>query len=399
MGAPPQRRTKNGGIITLVTLAGILFSSYAVAAGPDAPMTTQRALGMVAFIAAFGAGQAMKWRKTHPGTVMAAVGAGAVILPLDPLGTLIAMVWFIPQASRPKAIAAGAFGGVVTAMAFFHDWLRPDEHKIFSYSMTTGHQTVLTGTGYIAVAVAVWAVALTIALVRRYRADAAQKEHVAAQLRGQIERQEERDLIAREMHDTVAHGLSVISLHASALEVGTSDPAAIESARAVRQLANRGLGELRSLIGSLRDSTVDGYAGAATPPSALSRIIDESRRAGIRIQDHIDIRGADALASTAASAIYRIVQESVTNAVRHAPSSPITVTVVGGPQDGITVVVASWLEKGHRSAVGASSGIMGMQERARALGGDLRAGVEHDMWVVRAGLPWRPAEVGNGGVR
>ena len=388
--------------VVVVIFAGTLFSVFVVDNGATG-MTPAHVWGLFGILASIGAGVAMVWRVRRAWPVMWAVGTAALVLPLDPIGTLLAMGWAIPTASRRRAVIAAGWGFLVTAVTLGRDMLRDHSSAIFEMTdRGTGESLRLTPPGYVIVTLAWWGAVVALGVVRRYRADSAQdraraaeNEQVAAQLRGHIERQEERDLIAREMHDTIAHELSVISLHASALEVGTDDEAAKTSARAVRRLANRGLGELRSLIGSLRDSTVDGYAGAQKSTEALVRIVDEARAAGVRVQDHIDIRGGDGLASTASSAIYRIVQESMTNAVRHAPSSPVTVTVTGSPHDGITVVVASWLESEAVNTVGAGSGVIGMQERARALGGELRAGVEYDMWVVRARLPWRAAIEGN----
>ncbi|GAA2237241.1 hypothetical protein GCM10010401_06720 [Rarobacter faecitabidus] len=391
--------------VSSVIFLGTAFSAFAAESSGDSHgLTARAAWAFLGVLASTGAGTVMVWRARYSWTIMWWVGVAALVLPLDPLGTLLAMGWVIPSTTRRRAVLAAAWGALVTVVALGRDFLRHPPHVLFSMKdYDTGVESRLPLLGYVVVAIMMWGIGAALGLVRRYRADsvrsqtrAAETEQVAVRLRSQLERQEERDLIAREMHDTIAHELSVISLHASALEVVTQDEAAKTSARAVRRLANRGLGELRSLIGSLRDSTVDGYVGPPRSAEALARIVDEARAAGVRVQDHIDIRSGDSLASIASSAIYRIVQESMTNAVRHSSSSPVTVTVTGSPYDGITVIVASWLEEQVNASVGAGSGIIGMQERARALGGELRAGVEHDMWVVRARLPWCPAEDGNG---
>lgn len=389
--------------VIVIAVTGMMFA-VSESMAPGAP-ALDPAWAMLGFLTALGCGVSMIWRKRAPWLIFLINAGCALLLPLDPFGTLLALTWVLSVAPARRSRWAVAIASAVTVVAFGRDWNREVAGTLMKMSDPVSDQAqVLTGAGYIIVIVLVVAVSVGIGFARRYRNRAAiatheavASEEIAARLRGTLDRQEERDLIAREMHDTVAHELSVISLHSAALEVSVADPEVKESAQAVRHSVQRALGELRSMIGSLRDSADDGYAGTTPEFTSIADLVEEAKKAGVAVQAIINVRDSQYAAAALVRATYRIVQESLTNAMRYAPDSAVTLSVTGDPMNGIHIVAASWLAPTPRGtgggSPGAGLGLRGMRERATALGGTLYAGVEHSMWVVRAYLPWSGVEI------
>ncbi|MET9290743.1 histidine kinase [Streptomyces sp. NPDC003077] len=168
----------------------------------------------------------------------------------------------------------------------------------------------------------------------RERAERAEAE---AALRAERAQRRAREEIAREMHDVLAHRLSLLSVHAGALEFNPSAPAAeIERAAGViRDSAHQALQDLREIIGVLRAPVDDGRPQPTLRD--VSRLVEESRTAGMRIhyEPPAQITAPEDVGRTA----YRIVQEGLTNARKHSPDAPVRVTITGGPGHGLDVEV------------------------------------------------------------
>ncbi|MEU1228743.1 histidine kinase [Streptomyces sp. NPDC005828] len=240
--------------------------------------------------------------------------------------------------------------------------------------------------------------AITGAVVRNHReaADAARLRAEQTALLAEMDRAQavvaERARMARELHDMVANHLSAIAIHSTAA-LSLDDAATTRQALTViRENSVAGLTEMRRLIGLLRDSSGDAEPGAVPSLDALDGLLARARTNGssgglVFVLE--DTRPADgtALPAPVELAAYRIVQESLTNAVKHA--SPGTVTVRVGRRDGVlTVAVDSPCGKRPGpSAPGTGSGLVGMRERAELLGGEFRAAAAGELWQVRAVLP------------
>ncbi|MEU6255066.1 histidine kinase [Streptomyces sp. NPDC047043] len=194
----------------------------------------------------------------------------------------------------------------------------------------------------------------------------------------------ERARMARELHDMVANHLSAIAIHSTAA-LSIDDPGTSKEALSViRENSVAGLAEMRRLIGILRD------AGAGTEPAAaptldgLTALVDGARANGLDISLEPDHGKVPAPVELAA---YRIVQESLTNALKHA--CPGRITVALARRDGVLDVRVT-SPYGHRDgprAPGSGAGLVGMRERAALLGGTFEAGPEGTLWTVRATLP------------
>ena len=191
---------------------------------------------------------------------------------------------------------------------------------------------------------------------------------------------EERMRIARELHDVVSHTIGVISVQAgvaSHLLERRPDKAA-ESLAAIRQASDEALGELHAMLGVLRDGDGGGDGGRAPLSPApglgeLDALVAQAAGAGVEVR--VSVKGEPRRLPPAVDlACYRVVQESLTNVVRHARASRAEITVTHA--DGrVTVEVTDDGRAGRNGhGTGSGQGILGMRERARALGGSLEAG-------------------------
>lgn len=222
----------------------------------------------------------------------------------------------------------------------------------------------------------------------RQRAEAAEAERDlrAAQARGN-----ERARIAREMHDVLAHRISQISMHAGALTF-RDDLSADEmraSASVIQEKAHEALEDLRGVLGVLRDE--QGSRGAVVPQPTyadLGALVEDARAAGATID--YDAAALDGIPDPVGRTIYRIVQEGITNARKHAPAAAVRVRVAGSADEGIEVVVRNGLGFGPTATPGSGLGLVGLTERAELAGGRLTHGVENGSFVLRAWLPWSP---------
>ena len=227
----------------------------------------------------------------------------------------------------------------------------------------------------------------------RDRAERAEAEQL---VRAERARLAERTRIAREMHDVLAHRISLVALHAGALEVARDLPAAQvrESAALLRSTAHQALEELRDVIGVLREEPGPEQPSTAPQPTLadIPRLVEEARRAGARVDFEMHVDGAAAAPGPLGRDAYRIVQEALTNIGKHARGTLAQVRVAGAPNRGLHVSVR------NRSAVGtpvrpalpgSGTGLLGLQERVTLANGVLVHGLDASGdFVVEADLPW-----------
>jgi signal transduction histidine kinase len=196
----------------------------------------------------------------------------------------------------------------------------------------------------------------------------------------------EREQLARELHDTVAHHVSAMVVRAQAGRVmAASDPeAAIDALRVIEEEGSRTLAEMRTMVGALRDRE----DADLTPQNGVADIKRLARNDD-QPRVHVGLTGdLDELGPTVGAATYRIAQESVTNALRHARNATRIDVQVAGDGDAIRLTVRDDGDQVHASSVNAGYGVVGMTERAALLGGTLEAGPGYDHgWVVDALLP------------
>ena len=222
----------------------------------------------------------------------------------------------------------------------------------------------------------------------RERAREAEERH---RLQAEETRYAERERIAREMHDVLAHRLSLLAVHAGALEVRRSAPdAERRAAGVVRECAYGALEDLRAAIGMLRD---DRPADADRPQPALTdlpALIEQSRLAGTPVTLDSYLGDLAAVPDGAGRHVYRVVQEGLTNARKHAPGEPVRVRLAGG--DSLVAEITNRVSAATVTSLpGAGSGLTGLRERMDLVGGRLEHGRSAaGEFRLRAEVPWRP---------
>ncbi|GAA3006617.1 two-component sensor histidine kinase [Streptomyces fulvorobeus] len=349
----------------------------------EADPTTPDAAVFVDALAGGAACCALWVRRRWPVALAVALTVIGIVEPVAAGSLLIAL--FSLAVHRPfKPVALVAAGAL--AVAPLQPWLRPDPGVSLIASTIIGVLLILL--------VISWGMVVRsgrqLVLTLRERARRAEAE---AGLRAEQAQRLAREAIAREMHDVLAHRLTLLSVHAGALEFRPDAPPA-EVARAagvIRDSAHEALQDLREIIGVLR-APGEGDESDRPQPTLLSleALVAESRHAGMKVT--LGNRVADPAAAPAAlgRTVYRIAQECLTNARKHAPGSEVTLILAGGPGDGLTIEALNPAPvEPFERVPGSGQGLIGLTERATLAGGHLGHGPEPGGgFGVRAWLPW-----------
>ncbi|MEV6669215.1 histidine kinase [Streptomyces sp. NPDC051162] len=394
-GGGRARRTARDWAVDIVCLAFAALFGLLVA--DDARASAQVSDGALLADQIVGAAActALWLRRRWPTELAVALAAVSAVTPCAAGALLVAV--FSVAVHRPFRAVAVA-GGLALASQPVQAIVRPDPGLGFMGASAIGMLLVLTMIG--------WGMFVRsrrqLVLSLRERAVRAEAE---AELRAERAQRLARESIAREMHDVLAHRLSLLCVHAGALEYRPDAPPA-ELARAtgvIRSSAHQALQDLREVIGVLRApesaAASEGTPGAGSGPdadrpqptlAALEELLEESRQAGMAVR--LDQKVADPLRVPAATGrtVYRIVQEALTNARKHAPGAEVGVVVGGSPAEGLTVVVTNPPGSVEAAAVpGSGQGLIGLTERATLAGGRLEHGPAPDGgFRVRGWLPW-----------
>ncbi|MFR0356257.1 sensor histidine kinase [Streptomyces sediminimaris] len=294
------------------------------------------------------------------------------------------VVLFTLAVHRPFRYVAW-IGGIAIAQIPLLFWLRPDPDLPYAGAVAFTELATLTVIG--------WGM-----FVRSKRQlmlslrDRARRAETEARLRAEQAQRLAREAIAREMHDVLAHRLTLLSVHAGALEFRPDAPQE-EIARAagvIRESAHEALQDLREIIGVLRAGEPDDAGRPQPSLAALDALVAECREAGMKVTLSGRVSDPAAVPSSAGRTAYRVAQEALTNARKHAPGTEVTVSVTGGPGDGLVVDVRNSAPEGDVPAVpGSGQGLIGLAERATLAGGRLEHGPEAGGgFRVRARLPW-----------
>lgn len=360
--APPVRVWRDWALLAVVTVSGVL----------EGVLREDLPLPVLSVVLTVGMAPLLLWRRTHPLAVVAtAFGVVAVvdiglIVSDAPALDMYTMVYFLllPYSlfrwgSGREAVAGLAIILAPATVSLFVSW--------------TGVADAIGGVAVLMSAFALgWAV---------------RSQHGAQERRLEQVKSEERVLLARELHDTVAHHVSGIAIQAQAgRAVAASDPErATEVLAVIEDAASRTLTELRTMVGVLRAS--EGVDFAPRPGVAdLERLAGQAEGGP---QVDVELSGElDDLSPAVVAALYRLTQESVTNARRHARSATRVAVRVVGDAERVHLTVD---DDGALSTAGGSPsgyGLVGMRERAKLLGGTFHAGPSAGGgWRVEAMLP------------
>lgn len=352
----------------------------------------------------------------------AAYGAGAWgMLLAAPASIGVVMAWYNPRA----AVGIVLLGTVAITLGQFDQdglpfpWTVPSMLALFVCSVVMGYSVplrdaavtyaamigitvvlqILSGGFTGSFVVTAWlslimvAIGLGIKQLKTSEARAEQHAQISEQERERREILQEKAKVARELHDVVAHHMSVIAVQAASAEYrieGLSEEARKEFTE-ISEQSRSSLAELRRILGVLRGED-DGLQLAPQPGiEDLPRVIEHVARAGTQVElSSNDLTG---LGQAVSIATYRIVQEALSNVVRHAPGSAARVTI-DRTLSAIEIVVTNAPPAGHAQPMpGSGHGVRGMRERASALGGTLSTGHTGDGgYEVRAWLPTQPTD-------
>jgi signal transduction histidine kinase len=385
-GVVPPGRPTDLAVVVLVGVVQLALTSLAAHRQPE-----RQALDLVAYLLLAAGPVALFWRWRSPALVLGVVMAASVLYfalgyPYGPAWlALIVAIWTAVTGGARRAAWVTAFVGLAAyfVLAAVFDRGAP----------VASVPAVLAYLGWLLVVLA----AAEVATASRQRRQAAERTRAEEARR---RAGEERMRIARELHDVLAHNISLINVQAGvALHLMDEQPGQSRSALvAIKQASNDALGELRSVLDVLRQGD---EAPPRTPASGLAhleRLVAGAEATGLQVRTRVEGTPRPLPAGTDLAA-YRIVQESLTNVTRHAGPASATVLVAYGGKD-LTVQVdddgrgpSAAGETG--TAKGNGNGIRGMRERVAALGGELTTGPRPGGgFRVRARLPLDTAEDG-----
>jgi signal transduction histidine kinase len=293
---------------------------------------------------------------------------GAALSAISPAVTVAGLVtaYAVGRYEGRWPVRAGA--AVVGALAIAQPWTLSTATEVIGAAGAVTFVVLLPG------ALGAWArtrAELVAALTDRVERAEAERELMAREAV-----LTERTRIAREMHDAVGHRVSLMVLQAGAIEVAAGDPERVEQlAGQVQDAGRRALEELRQMVGVLRAGDLDEAAPLGPQPELtdLPRLVAAAREAGMAVRWAGPAEGTAPVDPVVGRAAYRIVQEALTNAGKHAPDAPVDVVVERCPGELRVRVVNGRPSRTPQAVPGGGFGLVGLAERVRTLGGRLRA--------------------------
>lgn len=404
----PRRfaRLRSGGRSTLIFVLGALLDTYCVinvpgaatltgGAEPTAEITRWGVLIVLASIACW----ATVFVRARAPLVVVAAGGVLMLIGVSYVLALIGVYHALIRWPRKTALI-GTLAGVAVFLFVLREILT-DWGGALGWTLENAAQDETPPGGIIAtVVIAVISLALVAGLVayRRARVDAsasrvrADRAHERADaLDAQLARQAEREQIARDLHDGLGHRLSSVALAAGAFEAQASasvDPELAEWARTVRRQAHAALEDVREVVGGLRADPGVELPVAPGSIRMVGGLLADLRAAGHRVDAYVLAEGVERASPALDAAAYRIVQESLTNAIKHAPGATLSLTMDAAPDRGIRIRVTNPLVAVPAGVPGGGHGIEGIRERAAAAGGTAWIGPHDGAFLVDVSLPW-----------
>ncbi|NLT29280.1 MAG: two-component sensor histidine kinase [Propionibacterium sp.] len=395
-------------LVCLGSIFSVVFSrpSYAGDSGSGVSIL----ILIVALLVAFGLGPAaLLLRHRFPFAMVIAAALTSLLIPIGNTLPFILLGALLSRRRGPAVLWTTTLVGLTSTFVVVADALaQPVEASFFKTIFAPSGQDStqpmdVHPVAVILVVVIGFGLAVGAGLLMRAhqetrvarRAARADRE-ARARLGDEAARRQERERIAREVHDAMGHRLSLLNLHAGALEANAgNDTRLAESARLARTTASAAMDDLRSLLSVLRDPV--GSDTADLPLARLAEVVHQSFGAGQRLNSSIIIRDAESAEPSLARAVYRIVQELLTNARKHAPDQTLWLSVEGGPDTGVVIDAHNRYDGGlETDQSGGSRGLAGITERTELLGGSMTYGLDQGgrVFRVRVELPWRKRPVG-----
>ncbi|MET0460027.1 MAG: histidine kinase [Ilumatobacteraceae bacterium] len=355
-------------------VVALLGAAAEALAGRHESALTSVFVGVVGLVGA----AALWWRRSHP-VVVTLIGIGVFAVTLVPVTVAVGL--FSLAVRRRDRVLAMLTLAVAAAFAL----VQPGDLRD---RWATAAVLGLLEAGFCAAAGSYVGARHDLVAALRDRAARAEEQQ---ELRAEQATLGERSRIAREMHDVLAHKVSLIAMHAGALEVNaTAGPDQVrETAGLIRVTAREAMEDLRDVLGVLRAGTAADGTDLAPPPRRddLGRLVESSRAAGVQAELVMDL---DELPDAVARTAHRIVQEALTNVHKHARGAATVVTIAGDEHHGVTVEVVNRRPVGGAALLpGSGAGLLGLGERVALAGGSFGSGpTPEGGWRVSAWLPW-----------
>jgi signal transduction histidine kinase len=365
-----RRSTRDWAVDSLVFVIAVFFGLVLYEDGSDDPISP----GLLAFDFAFGMALCLTlwFRRRWP--VQLALAGAVVSTFSDAAGAATLLLILTVAIHRPLRTTLLIFAANAVSLLIYIDVRNKADHPAAIVIAAVSLYVALAGWGLY--------IRSRRQLLQTLR-DRADRAEIVAKLQAEQAQLRAREEIAREMHDVLGHRLSLLSVHAGALAY-RPDASAEEVAGAaeiIRASAHQALQDLREVIGVLRAPV-----GELPQPTFadLPILVEGSRKAGLPVELVLDAPGTlpDHVGRTA----YRIVQEGLTNALKHAPGEPVRISVTGAPGNGLSVEVRNPAPNRRR---GDGKGLLGLSERAALVDGRLEHGRTPDgEFRLFAWLPW-----------
>ncbi|WP_299520638.1 histidine kinase [uncultured Serinicoccus sp.] len=404
-GPPPLRWWGHAWRVLVVWVTGLLILLVTFASSPagsqelgsypahvDALLVADLVVGHLAVALVL-------WRRRFPVTVAVLTSAALVVSSLAVPASLLAA---LSLASRRRWRPLLAVGAVNIGAGMFYELVVARQLGMETVSdipspWYAGLIALLSVLLFALVSLIGWNIGGRRQLVESWRtqAETAHREQAARVAQA---RTAERARIAREMHDVMGHRLSLVAMHAGALahRPDLTEAERVQSAEIVRDGAHQALQELREVLGVLRgEDDADAATGTAAPQPTLTDL--PSLAAEVTTGGHpVDLTASPGLWDRSVTLsdrvgrhAYRVVQEALTNARKHAPGAAVEVDLSGDESTGLSLEVRNVVPRPAAEDPGAPGrGLTGMQERVTLVGGTFEAGGGPGVFVVRVWLPW-----------
>ena len=317
-------------------------------------------------------------------TAFAALTLSVALMPRSTtaqfFGTLATFA-IVGAINREREAVVAWFAGA--GMLAYAAWVDPFGGGASDFALSLAFGTTMWGAGLLVARRSRTAAAADL------RAELAERDRVE-QARRAVE--EERAHIARELHDIVSHGLSVVVLQTLAARAELADggdPTDVDRhLDAVETTAREALGEMRRMLGLLHGADLTEPAAPHPGTHALPQLVDRASAAGLRLVS-VDLPADADLTEGMGLSVYRVVQEALTNVVKHAPGAAVTLAVRIDAEAVVVTVTNDAGAAGPAAPTGAGQGLVGMRQRAELYGGTLDAGPTTDGgFLVTATFPW-----------
>lgn len=341
---------------------------------------------------------ALPWYRKAPAVVMLIGLAPALVAGTDPFVVAVGLtVWIVHCTRRWHWYVALAGVLVIVANMVIH------LVRITGWEDADYRRTAYTAVVLVTILCLVLVLSIGLWTRQKRTTQAAQADALTAQanteeLSDELVRQREREELAREVHDTLASRLSVLSLQTGSLEnaaqrAKNGDDADLDEAlRTTRNYADMALCDLRALVSSLREGP---HSGEQVPHSApggiedVQDVIDDAGQSGLDVRPYILLENYESAPDAVRRAVLRVTQEALTNALRHGSDTVVELKIQGAPGQGIYLEFLNHREAGGEHFTGGTgTGLVGLRERVELLGGVVSAQSSETDFRLIVRLPW-----------